>query len=426
MDASDLERSISDFSNSLSNLNGWLVGMTAVVVLGLLLEYVPELKDEWKRFLEAGAWKSLISRQSQAWKPLAILLGAVMVTGGVAGEMVFEALSFHKEGQLEKAHFDLDEYLRNKSESAETSAKGAVDDFKTAQGQLKGLTLKAGELDRQLDATKNSLNTAKSQLDAVDAKRAELEKSLINMAVCTAPRVIKTWMILGGGKGQTYADPLRPMVGQKVFIEFVPDPEARRAAINLASTLSDAKWDVQLPLRVVDGLEDGVSVQPSQAGIGPSQNKPPEKPLEGIEARAKATDVADKLVDFLHSYNWQANRGWPLDAQHKMIRDPGILPAGTIRVQIGLYPAVEYVSPPGEKDYVDADSRSKHDWQERTKKMEEERRKKEEEIIKNLTPQEALKFRADSERRKEEQKQWDERYFGPCHPINWFIPGLNP
>jgi hypothetical protein len=67
-----------------------------------------------------------------------------------------------------------------------------------------------------------------------------------------------------------------------------------------------------------------------------------------------ASEVAEKLLDFLHSYNWQAVRGWPNDPRGKIIRDETILPAGAIRIQVGLYPPAVYVSPPGQKELTSA------------------------------------------------------------------------
>ena len=110
--------------------------MTAVVVLGLLIQYIPELKDEWKKFLEAGAWGALTTRHSQAWKPLVILLGAVLVTGGVAGEMLFEGLSFHKEGQLEQANTSLNSFLGGEVVKAQIAADGAVADERQLKADL--------------------------------------------------------------------------------------------------------------------------------------------------------------------------------------------------------------------------------------------------------------------------------------------------
>jgi hypothetical protein len=89
------------------------------------------------------------------------------------------------------------------------------------------------------------------------------------VALCDAPRVITSWSFGGppGGKSypgtKSYVDPLRPMAGQLVRIEVVPDATACRAALNIRRALADAQWKVQTQLTFVDALADGVSVQPS-------------------------------------------------------------------------------------------------------------------------------------------------------------------
>lgn len=271
------------------------------------------------------------------------------------------------------------------------------------------VTNKAEELNQQLVATK-------TKLDTVEARRAELEKSLINLAVCNAPRVISNWFLLGTGGGainntgmaipdssKSYVDSLRPMAGQIVLIEVVPDAEARRAALNIARTLADAQWSVQTPLKFVDELKDGVSVQPS-VFTGLAKGEMPNMPLYW-----HASDVADRLLEFLHSYNWQAARGWPLDPQGKLIRDEKVLPAGAIRIQVGLYPPAVYVSPPGQKEFA---SRVEEMKREREKLMAESRHKREEALPPDLRTTLKQKNEEWEARIKRETSQ------GPCQVLN--------
>jgi hypothetical protein len=194
------------------------------------------------------------------------------------------------------------------------------------------------------------------------------------------------------------------MAGQIVFIEFVPDSESRRAAITLERTLSDAKWNVQKPLRAVDGLEDGVSVQPSWSEVTGG--------ISDLFLRSRATDVTDKLLDFLHSYNWQATRGWPSDPEGKLIRDEKILPAGAIRIQVGLYPPTVYVSPPGQKEFTS----SMEEWRRKREEMRAEFKRKDEERRAMLPPETRKELeRADKEL---EAKIKSETSNGPCQVLN--------
>jgi hypothetical protein len=209
MDASTLERVVSDFSKSLSSLNGWLVAMTAIVVAGLLIEYIPELPDEWKKFCEAGGWAALRHNRA-AWKPLAILAGAVLVTAGVAGEMVFEALSFHKEGQLETAHGNLDTFLQGKAQDAATSAQNAKDAAGIAIQSLIIVGREAGD-------AQGKASHAKGEADAVGRDVSLAQKQLSKIQEFTRPRFIDI---------KSITEATKPYPGTAFMVRWFPDADS--------------------------------------------------------------------------------------------------------------------------------------------------------------------------------------------------------
>jgi hypothetical protein len=214
--------------------------------------------------------------------------------------------------------------------TAETTAGNASTTASTASESAKAVGLKAAELTAQLATTSK-------ELEAVEAKRKALEAALTDLAICTAPRVIPFWL----ANGTSYFAPLLPLAGQIASIEYIPyDAEARRAAHNLARALNDAGWAVQLPPKPVDGLEDGVYVQPFPHRPDGSNNN----------LRAKADYAADGLIDFLHSYNWTA-------AQSPAVVRPDSMPDGAIRIQIGLYPPAVNSALPGEAALNDSEKR---------------------------------------------------------------------
>lgn len=114
------------------------------------------------------------------------------------------------------------------------------------------------------------------------------------------------------------------------------------AAFNLASSLDHAGWKIPRFAPVV-GIKDGVEVQPFFSD-DPSV----------VGAAMYSNGVADALVDFLHSYNWQAARGFLLNERGALIRDPKVVPPDGLRIRIGLYPAVSFVTPPGDKAWAEA------------------------------------------------------------------------
>ncbi len=369
----------------------------------LVADFFTRLPEKARKHI--GSWSTIVLILALS-VGLKCLIKTNELSGSVIGSLGDKA---EEAGRKANTATTNSETALTKSGQALDEANGAEKTAGKAQNVAGTAASKAENLDRQLGATKTDLNTAKSQLaDAETAEKKE-EQTLINMAVCLAPRVIPTWSI---GSLETSADPLRPMAGQKVFIDFVPDPEARRAAISLAGTLSEAKWDVQLPLHIKDGLEDGVSVQPSMAGM--------ESPLgASTSAFFHASDVAEKLIGFLHSYNWEAKVGLPHDADRKLLTDPNVIPAGEIRVQIGLYPAITYVSPPGAKDLTEAVARYEQKQQEDEKKMKDE-------YLKTLTSQQAAAYRADSERWEAQKNSSIELYSDPCKPLSGLTPGIYP
>jgi hypothetical protein len=429
MDASVLQRSISDISKSLSWLNSWLVAMTAVVVLGLLLEYLPELKDEWGKFLKAGAWRSLITRHSQAWKPLAILLGAVLVTVGVTGEMVFEALSFRKEGQLEQAHGDLDKFLQGKSESAEASAKGAAIAAGEAKTKAEGADIAAGTAQKKADAVASiaenldrQLADAKSQLAGAVAAEKKEEQVLFDMAVCLSPRVIPQVGVSNPtDKTQEWSsvDPLRTHSNLQAIIDVAQDAEARRAASNIETSLRHAGWTRVTVRPAVGDLKDGVEVIPwNPPELGERGLSLPDSEVKlnhNLALLRAASSAADAIVDWLHSFSWQATRS--------QAPNPDI-PSDAVEIKVGLYPAVQYVAPPGEKVFSDLDAASNKKRGEAREKMEAERDQKFEEMIRSRTPKRAEEARRARENSRAFEKQLEERYFSqPCRLVNpWLRP----
>jgi hypothetical protein len=289
-----------------------------------------------------------------------------------------------------------------KSSLAETKADAATTAASVAKQKADAVEKQASELDRQL-------LEARAQLSVVDAKRAELDESLRNMAACNAPRVIQFWSI---GNQETTVDPLKPVARIKAIIEFVPDAETRRAASHIARALHEAGWEISkfVPL---DGIRDGVEIQPFISAGDAGQ--PDAYSL--VQSEWRSRDAADAVIDFLHSYNWQANFGFPLDEKNKLISDPAIIPQDTLRIRVGLYPPVWYVSPSGAKDFTAATAQFADEMQKHHREIESMRLKRDEELMKRMTESEANLYKAHVEKQREEEKLWERREIGPCQTL---------
>ena len=402
-----------DLQNNRDTWFSWLLISAAVVVIGVVLEG-PELGYETLNIARRRCLRKRLLRTPD-WGKLVALLGWCLVVFGVAGEVVAERFTSMADGNLQTFNDILLADARKEAGNAKNSAEGAasaaqrakVESAKAVSSASNALNL-ARDARGEADSVQQEIGKASGQLEQLEAETQKTKSDLTNLALCNAPRVISHWSLVNPAGAKSYVDPLRPMAGQIVFIEVVPDAEARRAALDIAKTLLDAEWKVQTPLRSVDGLSDGVSVQPSV----PSFTASGKGEIPDMSPYWHASEVAEKLLDFLHSYNWQAGLGWPTEPQGKLIPDEKILTAGAIRIQVGLYPPAVYVSPPGQKELASAMDEIRL---EREKTMAESKRKREEQLA--ALPPEVRK------RLQQTEEEWDakvksETSNGPCQALN--------
>ncbi len=392
----------------------WLLIATGLVAIGLLFE-VGEVCQELKKW-----WKARGRKRS--WVPVISAVGFLLVTIGVVGEGIFEGKLGIADTSIREKDEKTAQDAGDAAGKAQQSAQGAAADAVLAKSSADSANKeagkaqqKAGDVAQQAEELNRKLVAATTRLEAVDAKRAELEKSLVNLAVCNAPRIIPFWSIGAGSTPKTAADPLKPFAGRQVVIEFLPfDTETRRAASHIVGTLKNAGWNIA-KVSPVDGIEDGVEIQwyfKSSKG-----EKSAEEVGREWQIHIRSSEAVDALVDFLHSYNWQAREGWPP-------LDTNDIPPDGLKVRVGLYPAVTYVSPPGAKDFAVAIAQFQQEREKNRKKIEQEQLKREEEFLKNLTPQQAIELKARTEEFKQREKLWMERYSGPCQPLNPLVPSL--
>ncbi len=419
---SALERAITTLDNSSAFWEGLAPWFTGAVVVGVVAEVVfivHEHKDNM------AAWARGIirppDRPSGRWLALEII-ATVLIALGVAGELGIGIAIARINGQLRIKNTE----LRSKSDqllalvtqeagNAEASAQGAAQaasEAITSAGEAKG---KAGAASRTAGAANDVSEKAKVAASDAATLAEKTKSDLINLALCNAPRVLPLWTM---GNGKTSVDPLRSFAGHQVIVEFVPDAEARRAAFNIAESLNSAGWKI-LRLAPVDGIDDGVEVQPFQ----------PSTELGHIQKNwadwSRASAAADAIVDFLHSYNWQATRAWPLDEKGAMIHDPKIIPPGAVRIRVGLYPPIQFIAPPGAKDLASAVAQFQQQREKTRMDAEAKMLKKEEEIINSLPTEQAREdFKARREEWNQSDKLLNERHSSPCQPLQPLTPSL--
>lgn len=388
----------------ISLLKGWREQRRERLLLKEVAAFIP---------VPSGAFKSEPkSSHTPKWMTVMASVGWSLIVLGVAGELVSQAyveaannaIQTFDNARLTAAQVQAGNAARS-SKTAHDEAETASDSASSALSTARDARQETARLKSESTELATNLSTTKAQLEAVDAKRAELEKSLINLAVCTAPRVIESWSFrTGNGPTTSYVDPLRPMAGQLVFIEVVPDAEARRAALYLARTLHDAQWSVQ-PLKFEDGLKDGVSVRPYFPAF---KGLAREEEADMMVLYLRTSQASDKLLEFLHSYNWQATQGPPTGAIH----DETVLPTGAIRIQVGLYPPAVYVSPPGQKELT---SRIDEMKQQDAKAQAEAKRRREERLA-TLPPE--VRQRVQQQEAEIEADEVKSSHENPCQVLN--------
>ncbi len=370
-----LSKSVTSTALDISEVALLFFGL--LLVVGLIGEYAES--DRWKKHVKVFTMCVII---------------------GVAGELFADGgiflFSRHLQTIAEKEIADLTQTAGNARTSADKAADAAsragkaADHAETVAGRAVNESSDAmslahagrkaiGQLRTETKELNDKLLAAKAQLETVEAKRAALEKSLINLAVCNAPRVIPFWSV---GKTKTSIDPLKLFAGRQA---------------------------------VVDGIDDGVEIQAYFKSA--SGQKSMEEGLREWQIHVRSSEAVDALIDFLHSYNWQARMGWA---------SPGAndIPPDGLKVRVGLYPAVTYVSPPGAKDLESAIAQFEQEREKNRKQLETERLKREEEILKQLSPQQAMEFKARREEWNKSEKLWMERYSGPCQPLTPLSPSL--
>jgi hypothetical protein len=410
-DESALRSAVASLEASGASLHWWLGFWTFLVAFGVTLEavfvvweYVEDLHDFRRGFVHAPEHPNRLLF-------VLGLAGAGLVAAGVSGELWKDSQIAKLETCIQQGNNTLFVLLSREAGDARKSADGAAASALTANAHADAANASAARAQDKATSVEQRANALNTQLDATETKRQEMEGAFINMAICNAPRVLPFWVI--GGKSSF--DSLTPLAPYKVVIEYVPnDAEAHRAALSIAGALEQSRWTVS-PLIPIEGLNDGVEVQPFN---GPSDGS-----MWG--AHLRSSENAAVIVDLLHSYNWQAKVGFPLDEHGAMIYDPKVIPPDGLRITVGLYPAVSFVVPPGARDVVASVLQLRKEAEQRIKQAQKEYSDEEEKYLKTLTPEAQTEHKASQMESDARMKALTERYSNPCRPVNPLDPSFH-
>ncbi len=291
MDLSTLESTIKALESSLDSLGVWLTFWTALVVIGLVVEYAEDLKE-------------LIIKRPFNWKLFRTMVGGFLITAGVAGELAIQFKEFRVETDLRSATHRVEGLLNKEAGDARKVAGEAISDAG-----------KANERARKIEA--QNLATSKT-LEVEKGTRLELEKSL-------APREL---FVIENGKENF--GPLKTFAGINVILEYVPDIEAIRAASRIFANIDSAHWhviDIASNPQAYQTFFDGVLVEyflPKDDPVTLERSTKDEADF------ARSTEAADALVGVLKSHHWIAR---------SMFGGKGNPPPDTIKVIVGFKPS---------------------------------------------------------------------------------------
>lgn len=114
MDPSGLVIQVSHLERSLDSLNNCLKVATGAVVIGLLVEYPYEI------------YEAICEFKNRLLKPSLTIAGAILITLGVAGELVIQSKESIVEGNLRSANHEVQAGLEKEASQAQEKAKQAT------------------------------------------------------------------------------------------------------------------------------------------------------------------------------------------------------------------------------------------------------------------------------------------------------------
>ena len=117
MDLSALQTAAKALERSLDSLGFWLFTFTALVVVGLIVEYRHEVVEFWEEVRRPAAMFP--------WQKFWAITGGILVTVGVAGELIVGIKASRKEGDLRTINHQIEALLTDKASENEKEAANA-------------------------------------------------------------------------------------------------------------------------------------------------------------------------------------------------------------------------------------------------------------------------------------------------------------
>lgn len=352
---SALESSIATASNSLPFWEYVGFGGALLVVLGVLLELQDirhrhaEDKTDWA-LSYFGLSRSL--EKPAFWKKYRVELASViLVAGGVAIELGAGLMIESKNTALRAIDIELrskNSALRSNSDQllalVTQQAGDAARSAKTAHDEADAATAASKEAQGKIAKVSDRADGLTADVKGEQTELSQLRASVVSMS----PRVLpiasgRPWV------NTAIVNPLKPFAPRHAIIEHTPESEPKQAAEFIQAALSSAGWTVD-SLRPIGGIDDGIAIEPYIAPPWDGLTATETEWNSRLEDQDKSFNAVNALVEFLHSYSWQASLE-PFDRRDRELairsgvipRDPWMDPEmtpDTVRIQVGRFPAV--------------------------------------------------------------------------------------
>lgn len=300
MDLSALESAAKALDSRLDSLTFWLWVSTATVVVGLVIEYLQE-------FVE------LFKTRSFDRKKLRTLVGGLLITVGVVGELVVAIKSSGVETKLRTTTHKVESLLngkaadaRKEADEAKERASDLEDEAAMLEDDAAALDKEAADLSSKTEQLRKANIEAREKLEAEKRERLALEQFL-------SPR--------DPGEQSSLNAALAKFPGITAIVDVVRDAECRRFAAWLVSALP---WKVQLNAPIEDSSDDGVTVEYNM--------------LHWLRPGDISNLAAEALVDILNRRKIDSHARATVDRDTPVSKR---LAANVIHVIIGLKPTRE-------------------------------------------------------------------------------------
>lgn len=241
MDASALDKAISNLENSISSLESsidklepilWISTVAVAIGVGL------ELYSIFKTYLDdKSAWRKGILQVPSKPSKYALLidvLSVVLVVFGVLGELAVGVISYNKGNELRSKNGRLVELVRQQA----TEATKQAGDAKASSNQA-------------ADAAKSAISSSQAVHKEVSAARTDLSAVQQHIVKMGTPR----YKFLSGATN-SLTEALRPFKGQRYSLWITPliDDEVLKTFHAMEFVFARAKWEkveVNTPYKVL-------------------------------------------------------------------------------------------------------------------------------------------------------------------------------